>query len=197
MTNSEYDEYALQMVALILDYDVKDFQLKDKPDIQNDVDSIGVEVTRGIDSRRGWAQSIAQRYLGKRRKGKSSQEIKQIIEQNEAKFLVQGNVMFTSDEMLLVSPTHGSTNSSERLNCASDIIKVKSEKLKNYAQFERNCLYLFLETAIFSKCEIQVWLKEFFTEPVFDIIFIDCFNFIYFHDRNQFRTYQKSQNKIS
>ena len=60
-----YERYAAITIADFFSLNIENFKNKEMPDIQNEVDSIGVEVTRSITSHEGYVSQIPRKYFNK------------------------------------------------------------------------------------------------------------------------------------
>ena len=171
-----YEKYALLTIVDCLKLNLNNFRLSDKPDIRNDVDSIGIEVTRAITTHQGYTNALSSKYFGK---GKSGSSIKEKIEEEHPNF--KGYVGLIDGETVFISSSKGLTDTQNRLNVAKQSILDKERKRHSYKLFDRNYLYVFLGTAIFSEYEITDFLSDLAKEVKFDGIFMNCIDKIGFH----------------
>lgn len=76
-----YESYALLIVSDLLGIDIENFdKYADRPDIQNKIDSIGIEVTRSITDHEGYIVALSNKHFGLGKSGKVIQE--EILEIN-------------------------------------------------------------------------------------------------------------------
>lgn len=186
-----FEKYALLSIVDCLQLDLENFQLLDKPDLQNDTDSIGVEVTRAITQHVGFTNALTNKHFGK---GKSGKLIKQEIEKMFPDF--KGSVMVIPGDIATISSSKGMDDTQNRLVVAENSIMEKSSKLKDYKLFNKNYLYLFLETSIFEDDEIQSFTNRISQVTKFDGFLINCIDKIHFYENGENRVFEISDNKL-
>ena len=127
-----FEKYALLSIVDCLQLDLENFQLLDKPDLQNDTDSIGVEVTRAITQHVGFTNALTNKHFGK---GKSGKLIKQEIEKMFPDF--KGSVMVIPGDIATISSSKGMDDTQNRLVVAENSIMEKSSKIGRASCRER------------------------------------------------------------
>jgi len=146
-----YEKYALASLAFFYEERHGNFFLSECPDIQNDKDNIGIEVTRGISE-----------YSGKfSRLSNESIENNLSLEQrfSRANRMFRKNflgVIHESNAFVIADPQNGEDYSELHIREIVEKIKIKVDKLeKLYKKFEWNCLYVFAEYPLKSK---HIWI---------------------------------------
>ena len=171
-----YEKYALASLKFFYEERHQNFYLSECPDIQNEKDNIGIEVTRGISE-----------YSGK-----FSRLYQECIENNlplEQRF-TRANRMFRknflgviheNNAFVIADPQNGEDYSELHIREIVEKVKIKTEKFeKLYKKFEWNCLYIFSEYPLKSK---HIWIladllnAENLTK--YDLYFINALDRIY------------------
>lgn len=186
-----YEKYALLTIADCLHLNADNFRILDKPDLQNDMDSIGVEVTRAITQNEGFTIALTNKHFGK---GKSGKSIKQEIENEFPVF--NGNVMVISGDIAAISPSKGMVDTQNHLVVAENSILEKLRKFKGYKLFSKNYLYLFLETSIFEDDEIHNFVERLTLKTKFEGFLINCIDKIHYYENGDHRVFEISDNKL-
>lgn len=163
-----YEKYALLSVCQLLNFDHKEFEHSDKPDLQSQRYQIGIEVVRAITEHDGLTDKLVQTYFGK---GLFGDEIVEAINQNNTKGKFKGSV-YSINGIGIISPTKGLYDMSIHRKLIIEKINQKSCKFQNYKHFKTNGLYCFAGTElldfdlppIIDACE----------KSVFSIVFINC-----------------------
>lgn len=186
-----FEKYALLTIADCLNLNRNDFKIQDKPDIQNDVDSIGIEVTRAITQHQGFTIALANKHFGK---GKSGIAIKKEIEGKHPDF--KGSVTIIDEDIAVISPSKGMTDTQDHLIVAREAILDKEIKRKDYKVFDKNYLYLFLETSIFGEDEIAAFISDLAKEVTFDGFYINCIDKIFFYEYEEIRVFEITYQRL-
>ena len=142
-----YEKYANASLKFFYGENHENFVLSESPDLQNEKDNIGVEVTRGISEYEGRLSRLAN----------------ECMEQNLPldKRVTRANKMFRKNFLgmvhenlgfVIADPENGHDCGELHVRQIIEKIKIKTDKLQNlYKQFEWNCLYVFAEYPLKSK----------------------------------------------
>ena len=136
-----YEKYARASLEFFYGEKLKKFVLAECPDLQNDTDNIGVEVTRGISQYVGkmsrWANECMENSLT------FDQKISRANRMFRKNFL---GIIHESGAFVIADPQNGVDSYEIHIREIVEKIKIKVEKLdKLYKKFETNCLYVFTE----------------------------------------------------
>lgn len=170
-----YKTYAKLALAYIYDKNLINLEVdkKEKPDMQNENLSLGIEVTRAINPEIGVGISITVDYFGK---NLSYNDIKEVTEKKK-KF--QGELFKLNNGATCLSFFKGMRDTSYPIKLIKQAILTKIKKLnKEYTIFETNGLYIYAQTSIFDENGIKELLESinnntFNYKYYFDIYFID------------------------
>lgn len=168
-----YEKYALLSLCYILGLNTNDFEQKDKPDLQSEKYSMGIEVVRAITDQDGLTQSLVQRYFGK---GIPGEEVVNKVIANNKKGKFKGCVT-SIDGVAVISSANGFHNGTLHKNLIVEKIKEKSHLFNAYRHFKNNGLYCFAETGIPSETDYPDIIKACQESP-FSIVMINCIDSI-------------------
>lgn len=171
-----YEKYAKASLEFFYKDKLQNFTNSECPDLQNEKDDIGIEVTRGISE-----------YIGK-----ISRLENECMEKNlplEQKFS-RANRMFRknflgviheSGAFVIADPQNGEDSYELHIREIIEKIKIKSEKFnKLYKKYKMNCLYVFAEYPFKSR---HIWvladLMNAETLNIYDLYFINALDRIY------------------
>ena len=182
-----YEKYALLSLCYILGLNTNDFEQKDKPDLQSEKYSMGIEVVRAIPDREGLTLSLVRQYFGK---GIPGEEIvKEIIKNNE-KGKFRGCVT-SINGVAVISSTNGFQDGAQHKVRIIEKIAKKMQKFQKYKHFENNGLYCFTETGVLNETDYPDIIKACQESP-FSIVIINCIDFILFWEfhENTFKRFE-------
>lgn len=168
-----YEKYALLSLCYILGLNTNDFEQKDKPDLQSEKYSMGIEVVRAITDQDGLTQSLVQRYFGKGIPGEKV--VKEVIANNK-KGKFKGYVT-SIDGVAVISSTNGFHDGALHKVRIIEKIEKKTRKFQKYKHFKNNGLYCFAETGILNETDYPDIIKACQESP-FSIVIINCIDFI-------------------
>lgn len=151
------DDYEL-LAKLILTHYVSDtfnqLELKDRPDLQSDNLSIGIEVTRGISQQQGHVQSIL--IEGINNDGLTRDEIETLTGYGR---VLKGRK--TSDDKIhiVISPIYADLEKS--IKDIEIAVKYKIEKFEEYDEFSKKGIFVYSESPIIREEEIYLIFDSF------------------------------------
>lgn len=171
-----YEKYARASLEFFYKEKLSNFVNSECPDLQNEHDNVGIEVTRGISE-----------YIGK-----MSRLTNECMEKNlplEQKFS-RANRMFRknflgviheSGAFVIADPQNGEDSYELHIREIIEKIKIKSDKFeKLYKKYKMNCLYIFTEYPFKSK---QIWVLADIMNAenlnTYDLYFINALDRIY------------------
>ena len=166
----------------------------EKPDLQNNIDNVGVEVTQAITNHQGLTKSLVDQYFGKNLSGK---DIVEKIKLNNKKGKFKGDV-FEVNDVAVISPSIGLTDTHNHILVLLESIFDKSEKYKFYRKFAFNGVYCFTGTPFIDSDnydEIEIACKK----SPFQMVFINCVDRIVFWESSEgsFKEFKISSELIS
>ena len=167
-----YESYARITLIDIYNKKLKQSILDDKPDIQDFINNIGIEVTRAIPNEIGITDSIVNETFGKNMK------IEDIQEKIKKKFKSFSGEIGSIDEINYIAPYKGMVDTTTLKQKIVDSIKEKNKKSVNYKKFKENDLYIFTENSFLDIDDISEIINN-AANKCFDIIFINCIDSIY------------------
>lgn len=136
-----YEKYALASLKFFYEDKYNNFFLSECPDIQNDIDSIGIEVTRGISEYEGKFSRLSFECMEKNLP--LDQRFFRANRMFRKNFL---GVMHENNAFFIADPQNGEDSYELHIKKIIEKIKIKIEKLnKLYKKFDWNCLYVFSE----------------------------------------------------
>lgn len=174
-------------MCYILGLNTNDFEQKDKPDLQSEKYSLGIEVVRAMPEREGLTRSLVQQYFGK---GIPGEEIvKEVIKNNE-KGKFKGCVT-SIDGVAVISSTKGFHDGALHKKMIVETIVKKARKFQKYKHFETNGLYCFAETGMLNETDYPDIIKVCQESP-FTIVIINCIDSILYWNvcTNAFKQYE-------
>lgn len=146
-----YEKYAKASLKFFYEEIHKNFFLSECPDIQNDIDNIGIEVTRGISEYSGKFSRLANECLEQNLP--LEQRFSRANRMFRKNFL---GVIHESNAFVIADPQNGEDYYELHIRQIIEKVKIKIEKLdKLYKKYEWNCLYVFSEYPFKSK---QIWV---------------------------------------
>ena len=171
-----YEKYARASLEFFYGEKLKKFVLAECPDLQNDTDNIGVEVTRGISQYVGKMSRLANECMENNLT--FDQKISRANRMFRKNFL---GIIHESGAFVIADPQNGVDSYEIHIREIVEKIKIKVEKLdKLYKKFETNCLYVFTEYPLKSK---QIWvladLMNAENLSQYDIYFINALDRVY------------------
>lgn len=180
-----YEKYANASLKFFYGENHENFVLSESPDLQNEKDNIGVEVTRGISEYEGRLSRLANECMEQNLS--LDKRVKRANKMFRKNFLgmVHENLGF-----VIADPENSNDCGEIHVRQILDKIKIKSAKLENlYKRFEWNCLYVFAEYPLKSK---HIWiLADLLTAEQlnkYDIYFINALDRVYIiNARNDFK----------
>lgn len=171
-----YEKYACASLKFFYEDLQENFFLADCPDIQNDKDSIGIEVTRGISEYSGKYSRLFQDCIEK--------NLNLEERYSRANRMFRNNflgIMHEYNSFVINNPQYENDYYELHIRKIIEKIKIKIEKLeKIYKKFDWNCLYIFAEYPFKSN---HIWVlsdlmcAENLTQ--YDIYFINALDRIY------------------
>lgn len=180
-----YEKYANASLKFFYGENHKNFVLSESPDLQNEKDNIGVEVTRGISEYEGRLSRLAN----------------ECMEQNLPldKRVTRANKMFRKNFLgmfhenlgfVIADPSNSSDCGEIHVRHILEKIKIKTDKLENlYKKFDWNCLYVFAEYPLKSR---HIWILTDLLSAEqlhkYDIYFINALDRLYIiNSRKEFK----------
>ncbi|MBQ2645593.1 hypothetical protein IJG14_08500 [bacterium] len=146
-----YEKYAKSSLKFFYEEQYKNFTLSECPDIQNDIDNIGIEVTRGISEYSGKFSRLSQECL------ENNLPLEQRFTRANRMFRKNFlGVIHENNAFVIADPQNGEDYYELHIKQIFEKIKIKIDKLeKLYKKFEWNCLYVFAEYPLKSH---QIWV---------------------------------------
>jgi len=170
-----YHRYALLSVCHLFNFDIEDFVICDKPDLQSQKLNIGIEVTRAITKHDGLTYDLVNSYFGK---GLSGDEIVESINRINRKGKFKGFVG-TINGVAIFSPTQGPYDSKKHRDLISNKILEKTQKFIQYKHFKKNGLYCFSHTSLINESDYP-YILDACKNSAFSLIFINCIDTIFY-----------------
>lgn len=192
-----YDKYFFEKYARVsLEFFYKEklsnFVCSECPDLQNETENIGIEVTRGISQYSGKMARLASECMEKNLT--LNQKFSRANRMFRKNFL---GVIHESGAFVIADPQNGEDSVELHIREIFEKIKIKIDKFeKLYKKFDTNCLYVFSEYPLKSK---DIWIladwmsAENLTE--YDFYFINALDRIYIinsHDNFSFAKHKYS-----
>ncbi len=187
-----YEKYAKISLVYVYNKKLINAELKDKPDIQDKVNDIGIEVTRSELNQECLADSISNKMFGKKL---SIEEIKLRVS-NE--FKTFNGALGKIEGVNFISPFNGMIDYKTKLDRIVCAIESKTEKFKeNYIKFNENDLYIFTNDSCITYSDIEKVINDIKIENCpFDVIFINCIDKIYICKNKQIKEILISDNQL-
>ena len=170
-----FEKYAKMSLVDVYNKKLTNAELKDKPDIQDKENDIGIEVTRSELNQECLADSISNKIFDKEL---SIEEIKLRVSK---KFKTFNGTIGEIDGVKYISPFKGMIDYKTKLDRIIHSIEDKTQKFEeNYTKFNENDLYIFTNDACITYGDIEkvIYNKRIDNCP-FDVIFINCIDKIY------------------
>lgn len=170
-----YENYARISLIEIYNKNLINAKLKDKPDIQDEINNIGIEVTRSELKNECIASSITNKFFGK---NLSLSELELCIKRD---FKTFDGAIGEIDGVNYISPSKGMIDYRVKIDkIVASIIKKAKKFEKNYTKFKENDLYIFTVDSCITYSDIEkVMENEAIKKCPFDNIFINCIDKIY------------------
>lgn len=172
-SSSYFEEYARLTLLDIAPEWATNLVRSDRPDLQNDADSIGIEVTSSTPGIQREISAYGNRMLGKE------------ITQKEIDCF-HGEFFCEQGKVCAFSPTKGLCTI-QYVKEISDSICAKISKAKNYKQFGINGLYIFTGTSLIDDVDLEE-LAALDVMRYYDFVYLNCIDIIY---RFQNKSYEK------
>lgn len=185
-----FERYAKISLEFFYKDKIENFVFSECPDLQNEKDNIGIEVTRGISEYEGKVARLANECISMNLA--LDKKISRATQMFRKNFL---GVIHESGGFVIADPENGDNSYELHLRQILEKIKIKIEKLhKLYKKYDWNCLYIFSEFPLKPK---QIWVLadimngENYTD--YDLYFINAMDCIYvINARDNFNyTYHK------
>ena len=170
---NKFDKHYYERYAELTLYNVfpewkSHFSRSDRPDLQNVIDNIGIEVTSSTPSIIRENLSYGAKLLG----GKVSKK-------EEERY--RGELFLTSErDVYAFSPTRGLIDADLSPEIIS-AISHKCSKWKGYKEYSKRGLYIFSGTSLFDK-EMLKKIEESESFSFFQIVFINALDRLYYYD---------------
>ncbi len=164
-----FEKYALLSICHLCKLDIKEFERKDKPDLQSQTYNMGIEVVRAITEYDGFEQSLINTYLGK---GLSGDEIVASIRQNNSRGRFKGTVE-SINGIAVFSRIYGPCDANMHIKPVIEQMKNKSLLYATYRHYKTNGLYCFVNTRLISEFHYPS-IIEACRQSTFSLIFINC-----------------------
>lgn len=193
-SNDYYEAYA--KISLIDIYNKKLISSKvigvESPDIQDDINDIGIEVTRSSTNEECITDSISNTFFNK---GYTLDELKSNIDK---KFKSFKGTVGRIDNYNYISSSVGLVDTNIIFDKIKTQIIIKSEKFNNhYKKFKENDLYIFCGDSILNICDVQMIMNDLKNiEFPFDNIFINGIDKIFICNKNTIITKNINYNKL-
>ena len=146
-----FERYAKASLEFFYKEKIVNFIQGESPDLQNEVDNIGIEVTRGISQYEGKVSRLESECM--------SQNLHLEQRFSRANRMFRKNflgVIHESGGFVITDPENGDNSYEIHIRQILGKIKIKIEKLhKLYKKYDWNCLYIFSEYPLKPK---QLWV---------------------------------------
>ena len=181
-TKEYHEEYARLTLGFLLPYSINNFFCTDKPDIQNEADSIGIEVTWAGTQDHMKSQSYGYKYLGLI---PSLKERSNFMGEFYSK---EGKVYGFSPTKCLISPSDVTIN-----GIKTAIIK-KIKKCRSYSKFNEMGLYCYIDYSI-----NDIELKDIMKLEIspFNFLMVNTMNEIYLIKNNTYKCHKITGNELA
>lgn len=145
------------------------FALADRPDLQNETDGIGIEVTSSTPSQIREVDSLGAKLLGKK-----------VSVEEEKRF--RGQLLLTCDRVAWAySPTKGLVDSDRSPDIIASISHKRSVWIeKQYKDFRVKGLYIFIGTGVFDDWMLEE-IEKADSFSFFQIVIINAMDRIYYY----------------
>ncbi|MBR6040436.1 MAG: hypothetical protein IKP38_08155 [Clostridia bacterium] len=167
-----YDKHYFERYALLTLYSVfpeweAHFTRCERPDLQNETDSIGIEVTSSTPSYIREVDSYGQKLLGK-----------EVSEKDEKRF--RGDLFLTADRVAFAySPIKGLEDSDKGPEIISSISH-KRDIWEGYKEFDVRGVYVFTGTSIIDE-EMLKKVEKSDAFSFFQLIFVNAMDKLYYY----------------
>ncbi|MEG0409071.1 MAG: hypothetical protein RR623_09370 [Bacilli bacterium] len=187
-SKKQYEEYARLIVSDYFNLKIDNFILKERPDIHNEIESIGIEITRAISDREGHAYSLMNKYFGK---GYNGGEILDEISK-DSKF--KGEV--ENHNGIASISAYKSFDYLKKIDTLRYRIDEKRKKFVEYTHFDRNVLLIHFDTLYFPD-DICTILREEIEKGPFDSIFILTYDELFYATKLSMEVIALDQIKVN
>ena len=154
MSNYKYDKlyyeiYALLAMEMLYTDFSHNFFKGESPDWRNEVDGIGLEVSRAESEHIGYTKNLVNTYLGKHKSGMPEKVINKF----------RGSLSFKNEHLNTVSDSLGFVDGTRHIDFAIDKLENKTRLLnqQHFAVFVRNCLFLYMTNTVLEE-DIELFL---------------------------------------
>ena len=187
-----YENYARISLIGLYNKNLLNAKLEDKPDIQDEISDIGIEVTRADLKNECMAASITNKFFGK---NLSLDELEACIKSD---FKTFDGKIGEIEGVNYISPSKGMIDYKSKLDKIIDAIANKTKKFKeNYTKFKENDLYIFTMDSCITLSDIKKIMKnEIISRCPFDNIFINCIDRIYICNKREIKEIEISSAQL-
>lgn len=187
-TKKYFERYARLSLQYLPFLDYQKFNCDDNPDLQNETDSIGIEVTRLILPQKAEYESIINRIMGK---GLKYDDIKNDERIKPPRF--KGKI-HNINGIITSYYGKGLTNTDSYVTECIECIKKKCQKMKKYKKFDKKGLYIFMETAIGTEYLTKVYQQIDKIDNGFDFYLFNFIDTLYLYNHRKQTFYYQVTN---
>ena len=182
-----YEKFALYSLESLFKEEFVHFVCAESPDLQDDFDNIGIEVTRGISDYEGRFKRLCNECTERNLSLKA--RFKQANRMFRKNFL---GVFHESNGWVITDPSYGKRKEKFHVETILEKIEIKSDKLERiYKKFNVNGLYIFAEFPL-NLLDIVLIASKISKRPLsFDYYFINVPGKLYFINANDGCTVRK------
>ncbi len=167
-----WEEYARLSLSVLFPEFHNHFFVSDKPDLQNNIENIGIEVTNATPEEYRERDAYATKYYGKM---PTDKEITNF----------QGEFFFDKNGVVIgSSPTRGLVTPINYIDI-NHIIEEKKKKANNYTKFRTLGIYIFSPLFLLDT-DVET-ISSMDTTP-FDFLIINCQDVLYYIDKGEIKT---------
>ncbi|MDO4834888.1 MAG: hypothetical protein Q4B07_00325 [Clostridia bacterium] len=175
---NKYDKHYFERYALLTLYSAfpeweAHFTRRERPDLQNETDGVGIEVTSSTPSHIREVEAFGQKILGKT-----------VSSEDEKRFW--GDLFLTSERVVYAySPTKGLVDSDKSPEIISAIVN-KRDIWEGYKEFNVRGVYVFTGTSIIDE-EMLEKVEKSEAFPFFQLVLVNAMDKLYYY-QNGWRT---------
>ena len=184
---NKYDKHYFERYAELTLYSVfpewnSHFTISDRPDLQNEIDNIGIEVTSSTPSRIREVSAFGAKLLGEK-----------VSIKDEKKF--RGQLYLSSGKVAYAySPTKGLVDADRSPEIISAIAH-KRDIWKDYSDFRRRGIYIFTGTSLIDD-EMLDKIEKHESFSFFHMVFVNAIDKIYYYE-NGWKTKEFTDEELS
>lgn len=175
-----YEKYAQLTLELILPYPIENFILVDKPDIQNNIDSIGIEVTHTDQPEHFEMSRYGENCFKKTKDGEIIRNFK-------------GEAFFNHDGVCYAFSTTKGLITPRFFEDIAKTLKKKKQKIDSYKRFQKNGLYCFSEFMVLEDDIKEIQLLD--LHP-YDFLIVNAYDIIYLIKDKEYILHKITQSEL-